>query len=58
MGRLERHLDSEAVRRVLAGIRYEPRRMTQARSPRPAATYRAARRNTNRRLPWRSQRQP
>jgi hypothetical protein len=45
MGRLERHLDPEAVRRVLAGIRYKDEPIRKASDPRKAETYRGYRRN-------------
>ena len=45
MGRLERHLDDEAIARVRAGIK-KPASQTKKRSnPRHASTYRGARRN-------------
>lgn len=53
MGRLERHLDLDAVRRVQAGIRFKDEPMKHVTSePKPASSYRAARRNAHRGFMW------
>jgi len=47
MGRLERHLDLDAIDRVKRGVKphSEPQGIKQVKPPRAASTYRAARRN-------------
>lgn len=54
MGRLERHLDLDAIRRVKAGIHHKDIPMSSAPAkPRPLFTFRGARRNAKRGENWR-----
>ena len=55
--RFERHLDLDLIAKIEAGQdpRQEPKGLKKVKEPRPAASYRAARRNTilrRERLTW------
>lgn len=52
MGRLERHLDQEAVARVLNKTPRQKPTVTRRRKPRKAGDYRAARRNDAKGTVW------